>query len=187
MERLTMNALSDEELVVICLRGNNAAFEILVERYQKQLFSMAYRLGGDYDEARDMAQEAFIHIYKELNRFDSSRKFFPWMYRVAHNSCVNFIAKKARETAPLDVAIERYPEDQSIEANPELSYEHQEFSANIHVALLALPEQYRLPLMLKYVEGYSYKEISDHLGLPVSTIETRLFRGRKALQKLLKK
>ena len=77
-----MKHLLDEELVKKCLSGEDAAFEVLVKRYEKQIFSLAYRLCGDYDEAGDLAQEAFLHIYRVLNKFSDDRKFFPWMYRI---------------------------------------------------------------------------------------------------------
>jgi len=173
--------LSDEQLVVLVLEGQKLAFEILVERYQKQIFALAYRLGGDYDEARDLAQEAFLRIYRELPRFDPGRRFFPWMYRVAHNTCINLLHKRPKDVTPLDQVLE-LPDGG---ADPDGSYERIELNEAINSALQALPEQYRLPLVLKYLEGMSYQQISEQLDLPVSTIETRLFRGRGMLKKVL--
>jgi len=176
---------TDEQLVMLCLQGQTAAFEILVSRYQRQVFSLAYRLGGDYDEARDMAQEVFIRIYQELPRFDKSRKFFPWMYRVAHNTCVNALMKRPKETVPLDNLIELHPREISATAAPDSLYESSEIKQTLTTALRELPEQYRLPLFLKYIEGLSYQEICSTLNLPQTTVETRLFRGRKILRKIL--
>lgn len=180
-----MRDLSDEQLVMLVRQGCNDAFSILVERYQKQVFALAYRLGGDYDEARDMAQESFLRVYRELGRYDESRRFFPWMYRVAHNTCINLMHRRPKETTPLDTVLDLQtdPADQAV--NPGLSYEQQETSQVINQALQALPESYRLPLVMKYLEGMSYQQISEQLGLPISTIETRLFRGRKMLKNTL--
>ena len=179
-----MRQLSDEQLVALVLDGQKPAFEILIERYQKQIFALAYRLGGDYDEARDMAQEAFLRIYQELPRFDISRRFFPWMYRVAHNTCINLLHKRPREITPLDQILE-LPDDRDPSIDPDGSYEKLELNQAINSALQALPEQYRLPLVLKYLEGLGYQQISEQLELPVSTIETRLFRARGMLKKAL--
>lgn len=179
-----MERLTDEQLVTLCLDGNRDAFAVIVERYQKQIFALAYRLGGDYDEAQDMAQEAFIRIHKELHRYDASRRFFPWMYRVAHNCCINMLNKRPRNFTPID---ELADIQQSFDerCNPGACYEKLERSAAINHALQQLPEQYRLPLALKYLEGLSYQQISEQLDLPQSTIETRLFRGRAMLRKTL--
>ena len=180
-----MQQLSDEQLVTLVLNGHKQAFDILVERYQKQVFALAYRLGGDYDEARDMAQEAFIRIYRELPKYDCSRKFFSWMYRVAHNTCINILHKRPKETAPLESVYDMAAGDTSAAGSPDASYAQLELSNAINAALQSLPENYRLPLVLKYVTGLSYQEISAQLDLPVSTIETRLFRGRAMLKKAL--
>jgi RNA polymerase sigma-70 factor, ECF subfamily len=180
-----MQHLSDEELVGLVLNGNNEAFELIVERYQNQVFALAYRLGGDYDEAKDMAQEVFIRIYRELPRFDQERRFFPWMYRVAHNTCINLLHRRPREAAPLESVFDLAAGDNSEAGSPTASYEQLEQSEIINQALQSLAENYRLPLVLKYLEGMSYQEVADQLDLPVSTIETRLFRGRALLKKRL--
>ena len=177
-----MQKLSDGQLVTLVLNGRQEAFEVLVERYQKQVFALAYRLGGDYDEARDMAQEAFIRIYQELPKFDNSRRFFPWMYRVAHNTCINILHKRPKETVPLDNVYDLSADAASGSGS---GYEQLELTDTLESALQELPESYRLPLVLKYVGGFSYQEIADQMDLPVSTIETRLFRGRTMLKKAL--
>lgn len=184
-----MERLADAELVERSLKGQKQAYGILIERYQKQVFSLAYRLCGDYDEAQDMAQEVFIHIYGQLSKFDKNYKFFPWLYKLAHNSCVNFIIRKNRINiaASLDDMIETAPIKADNDENPEALFQKKEEEMILYQALKELPEQYRMPLFLKYIEGLSYNEISDKLDLPVSTIETRLFRGRKLLKKGLDK
>jgi RNA polymerase sigma-70 factor (ECF subfamily) len=137
----------------------------------------------DYDEAQDLAQEAFVRIFQELPKFDQTRKFFPWMYRVAHNSCVNSLRKLGKEKAMPDDFSEFEPSDPT--QDPVSSYEKLEQSERIAKAIREMPEQYRLPVLLKYMEGLSYEEISDRLDLSVSTIESRLFRGRNYLRKIL--
>ncbi len=181
-----MRDFSDEQLVTLVLEGRNDAFRILVERYQKQIFALAYRLGGDHDEAQDMAQEAFVRIYQELAKFDCSRRFFPWMYRVAHNTCVNLLHKRPKDTTSLDTIFDAAEADAGGIVDPSRQTEEKELHDVLNEALQTLPENYRLPLIMKYLENMSYQEISQHLGLPVSTIETRLFRGRKMLKDFLR-
>lgn len=175
---------SDEQLVTLVLNGHTESFQILVERYQKQVFSLAYRLCSDYDEAQDLAQESFLRIYQELPRFDVSRRFFPWMYRVAHNACVNQLQRRPRETSPLEESFDLSDEGDP-SARPEQAYDRMEQARTVQEAIAALPENYRAPLVLKYLRHLSYQEIADQLELPVSTIETRLFRGRNMLKKAL--
>jgi len=179
-----MQHLTDEELVALCLEGDKEAFNLIVERYQKQAFSLAYRLGGDYDEARDMAQEAFIKVYSELSRFDCQRRFFPWFYRIAQNTCINFLNKKGKHLTSVE-DIEAFSDTLAAENTPETVILKDETSDILRQALLELPEQFREPLILKYLQGYSYREIAQTLDLPESTIETRLYRGRQMLQKKL--
>lgn len=175
---------TDEQLVTLVLNGRTESFQILVERYQKQVFSLAYRLCGDYDEAQDLAQESFIRIFQELPRFDVSRRFFPWMYRVAHNACVNQLQKRPRDMASIDDSFD-LSDDSDPSSRPDQAYDRQERIRTVQEAIAALPETYRLPLVLKYLRHMSYQEIADQLELPVSTIETRLFRGRNMLKKAL--
>ena len=90
-----MNRRSDEELVALCLAGQKEAFNEIVERYQKPVFKIAYTLSGNYEDASDWAQDSFLQVYRSLNSFDASRgKFFSWLYRVAHNVCVNKVAQR---------------------------------------------------------------------------------------------
>lgn len=177
-----MQQHSDEQLVMLVLNGNRDAFAVLVERYQKQIFSLACKLGGDYDEARDLAQECFLKIYQELPRYDSSRKFFSWMYRVAHNTCLNLLKKRPREQLTEDGQL---LSGDAAAAAPEQDVERRERARGIIEAIASLPEKYRDPLVLKYVEHLSYQEIAQRLDLPLTTVETRLFRGRNMLKEKL--
>ena len=182
-----MERLTDEQLVALTLQGEQAAFNIIVERYQKQVFSLAYRLHNDYDEARDLAQEAFIRIYKQLPGFDQDRKFFPWMYRVAQNTCINVLHSLPKESLNLDEYYERYePEAEGSSRDPLVMLEEREKADDFASMLRDLPEQYRTVILLKYLEGLSYREISERLELPESTVEARLHRGRNYLRNIIK-
>jgi len=206
-----MNHLADEELVQLVLHGRKDAFDVLVRRYQRQLFNIAFNLSGNYEDAADWAQESFLQIYRSLSTFDIGRgKFFSWMYRITHNVCINkvvsrdgFRPKKAAdgedsfcddETAderrksipiPLQSIGELETPESDIGSHPERHLERTQLQAEVQLALSRLDEKYRIPIMLQYLEGMSYKEISEQMNLPQSTIETRLFRARQMLQKSL--
>ncbi len=182
-----MNNLLDEDLARLAQQGNQDAFAELVKRYEKQIFSMAYRLIGDYDEAADLAQEAFLRIYSQLKRYDPEKKFFSWMYRVAQNTCLNALAKKPANIIPVERAEEYFSDDGKNGASePEQDYLNREIRRSIDQAIADLPDNYRDVVYLRYIEDMSYQQIADALDLPLSTVETRLFRGKKQLQQRLK-
>lgn len=181
-----MRNLLDEDLARLAQQGNQDAFAELVKRYEKQIFSLAYRLIGDYDEAADLAQEAFIRIYQMLHRYDPEKRFFSWMYRVAQNTCLNAMQRRPSNVVPVERAEEYFSDTAAGEAaEPERDYLNREIRRNIDRAISELPDNYRDIIYLRYIEDLSYQQIADKLGLPVSTIETRLFRGRKLLQQKL--
>jgi RNA polymerase sigma-70 factor (ECF subfamily) len=139
-------------------------------------------LTNNYHDAVDLTQEVFLHLYQVLDKFDGDRKFFPWMYRIATNVCYNALKKKPKEATSLDNVIE-FVSDQ--DSQPEDKYESKEIRETVHKAITELPENFRIPMVLRYLEDLSYKQISAAMDLPVSTIETRLYRGRIMLQKKL--
>lgn len=177
---------TDQELVQKTLDGDMDSFSVLVERYEKQIYSLTYRLANNPEDARDMAQEVFIHIYKVLDKYDQDRKFFSWMYKVATNVCYNALRRgKNEQSVSLDKVIEIMPLIGWPETQPEQQYERKETQELVRQAVADLPEKYRVPLVLRYLQEMSYKEIAEYMDLPLTTIETRLYRGKAMLQKKL--
>ncbi len=180
-----MKNLLDEDLVKMTLAGKQEAFAELVGRYEKQIFSLAYRLCSDYDEANDLAQEAFIQIYRVLDRYDPEKKFFSWMYRVAHNACINALQRRPKNTVAVEDVGEYLGEATDAFSQPETYYNNKELRTSIDQAIMDLPDNYRDIVYLRYIGEYSYQQIADKTDLPISTIETRLYRGKQLLQKKL--
>lgn len=180
-----MDVLADEALVKLCLEGDRQAFAEIVERYQKQIFSLAFRLTNQVEDAQDLAQEAFLKIYQVLDKYDPTRPFFPWMYKVAVNVCYTALRKKPEPTTPLDKVIDFAPLIPETYTQPEDYIEVKEIQNIVGQALAELPENYRVPLVLRYLEDLTYQQIADVMDLPLTTIETRLFRGKSLLQKRL--
>lgn len=181
-----MEILADEALVKLCLEGDCTAFAEIVNRYQKQIFTLAYRLTNQVEDAQDLAQEAFLKIYQVLDKYDTSRPFFPWMYKVATNVCYTALRKKPQEEIPLDKVIEFAPTVPQAATQPEDYTEVKETQRLVQQALAQLPEKYKVPMVLRYLEDMTYQQIADVMEVPITTIETRLFRGRSLLQKRLK-
>lgn len=182
-----MDRLVDEAVVKLVLEGDAAAFAEIVRRYQKPVYSLAYRLTNNAEDAQDLAQEAFLKIYQVLDKYNDDYKFFSWMYKVAANVCYTGLRKRKNEAeeVALDNIIEFTPLVPSRHSQPEDYAEAREDQRLVRQAIKELPEKYRVPLVLRYLEDFTYQEIADYLDLPVSTIETRLYRAKSLLQKRL--
>lgn len=172
----------DDDLLCVarCLRGDASGFEPIVVRYQRVMFALALRMLGDYEDARDATQNAFIRAYAGLDTYDSERRFFTWLYRIVVNECLNF-RRARRPTEPLAEGIEE-PE----EAGPLRLAENVERSARIDAALVKLPEDQRMVLVLRHFAELSYAEIGDVVGVPEKTVKSRLFEARQRLGELLR-
>lgn len=178
-----MESLSDEKLVQLVLDGDREAFSVLISRYERQIYGLAYRLTNNKHEAQDLGQEAFIKIYQSLAKYDPERPFFSWMYKVASNQCYSLLRKKRDAETPLESVIEFMPDDNLEETSPELFVLKKENQDNVRSALASLPEKYRLALILRFMEDMSYQDIADTMDISLSAVESRIHRGKKLLLK----
>lgn len=179
---------ADEILVKLIVHGNTDAFNELITRYQKQIYSLAYRLTNNIDDAKDLTQEAFIKIYLALGKYDDSRPFSPWMYKIATNIIYSKLRnRKSRlQEVSLHNGIDFLPLIASVETHPEEYSIINENQSLVQQAISELNDRYRVPIVMKYLENLSYKDISGLLDLPIKTVETRLYRGKILLQNRLK-
>lgn len=168
------------------LGGDANAFETLVLEYEKNVYNIALRMTGNSEDAADMTQEAFIKAYNSLQSFRGDSKFSVWLYRIVSNVCLDFLRSRNRrptvslsvedddgEDAQLDVA----DESQS----PELLLDRKLTRESVRRGLDSLPPDYRQILLLREIQGLSYDEIAQALGLEVGTVKSRIFRARKRL------
>jgi RNA polymerase sigma-70 factor, ECF subfamily len=167
----------DSELVARCLAGQTAAFEPLVERYQRPLFNLAFRMLGSYDAAVDATQNAFIKAYQHLDSFDSTKRFFSWIYRILKNECLNVL----RDRRPL----EPLPPDLRASGSPGDDLERRERRAAVQAALRELTVEHREVILLRHFTELSYEEIAAALDIPVKTVRARLYTARRRLATLL--
>ncbi|MCP4537556.1 MAG: sigma-70 family RNA polymerase sigma factor [Chloroflexi bacterium] len=173
-----MKKKSDAELVAKARQGDEAAFEQLVRKHQRYVFNVAYRVLGDYAEAEDMTQEAFVRAWRGLPGFRGQAQFTTWLYRIVHNLCLNRLPKLQREllqTEPLEEVLAS-----SAPSLPD-HFEAQEQVTLLHTELARLPEKYRLVLTLRYLQHLSYNEIAATLDVPMGTVKTHIYRARKLL------
>lgn len=179
---------TDESLVARCRAGDTEAFAVLVDRYRRRIFSLVLRMVGNWDDAQDLAQEAFVRAYQGLHTFDGRQRFSPWLYRIAVNHCISALRRKRPLTAPLEVEedgeLREVPLPDS-SFDPARCWLQAEERRELHQAILALPEKYRAAILLYHVEELSYEEMAQVLDLPINTVRTHLHRARALLRRML--
>lgn len=178
-----MPEMTDEEIVVAVQRGNEKLFGALVERYEGKLMRYAKRFLLEEEDAKDLVQDVFIKGYTNIQSFDASRRFSPWIYRIAHNEFINALRKrKGKESVSLfdfDVLLPHPVAQETAEGEAE----RKEIKQMLERSLKELDAKYREPLVLYYFEDMDYREIGDVLGIPTSTVGVRLRRGKLMLRK----
>lgn len=167
----------DLALVTLAKAGQTEAFGQLIERYQKVMFTVALRMVGNPEDARDITQDAFVKAFQRLATFDTNYRFFSWMYRILVNECLNANRDRKPEDA-LDANTEGVgnPFDSTLEA---------ERRDQIQLALLRLTPEYRTVVVLRHFAGQSYSEIAQALAIPEKTVKSRLYSARQLLGEML--
>jgi len=189
-----IDADEDIEFVLACQKGDTEAFAVLVERHQKQILNIAFRMTGDYDEACDIAQEAFISAYRSIRKFKAEAKFSTWLYRIVINYSKNRLkqmrGRDRREGVSLDdsgeIKTEGILNKSLIDCdNPGTHLEKREREAQVQKCITSLDDEHREVLVLRDIQGFSYEEIRDILKIPDGTVKSRLSRARRALKDCL--
>ncbi|GIP19166.1 ECF RNA polymerase sigma factor SigW [Paenibacillus montaniterrae] len=184
-----MNLL-ESQLVKLALKGDQAAFAELVELYQEKLYHMAYRMLNNRQEAEDVVQETFLRVFNNLERYNDSMKFSTWIYRIATNLCIDRLRKR-KPIYSLDAesteyeGLDGYSMIPSDDRTPESELLLSETQRIIHQAIDTLPPKYKTVMILRYIHELSLQEVGDILDMPVTTIKTRVHRGREFLRKKL--
>ncbi|CAM4010751.1 RNA polymerase sigma factor SigW [Mesobacillus zeae] len=173
------------------IKGDQDAYGEIVELYRDKVFQLCYRMLGDRHEAEDIAQEAFIRAFININSFNQNLKFSSWIYRIATNLCIDRIRKKKPDyfldaEVPGTEGLTMYSQISSDTVLPEDELESLELQDEVQKEISKLPEKYRMAIVLKYIEELSLNEISEILDLPLGTVKTRIHRGREALRQQLK-
>ena len=180
--------IPDEKLVFASQRGDTKAFEILIRRYQRQVFNLIYQMTHNVEVVEDIGQDIFIAAFKAIKDFKAQSSFFTWLYRIAINHCKNYLTASNRtQDAEKRYRIEQHsveiPED--YEKNPQSMLLAKEFVEQMEEAMASLPAEQRIVLTLCEFQGLSYQEIAEILGCPIGTVRSRLSRARSGLQEIL--
>lgn len=172
--------LADDELVKLVQSGEVVPFDELVRRYQIKIHDLCYKMIKNYDDARDVAQEVFLKAYRNINKFYGRSKFSTWLYRIAVNTCLNFI-KKQRPTEEIKEEILELPKD-----SPVQRYKNKRIREEIYGAVAKLPNVQKTVFTLRALEEMPYQEISEILKKPLSTVKVDYHLAVKNLKNYLK-
>ncbi len=181
----------DQQLIQRARKGDQKAFEALLNKYKNLVYHVMMRMVRNPQEAEDLSQEAFIKAFNALNSFNEEYAFSTWLMKIATNNCIDFLRKKKLRTYSIDEPIQ-YKEEQvqmelpDQEPTPEKQLLSDERSKMIDEAIESLPPRYRYVIVLRHKEEKSYEEIADILKLPLGTVKARIFRAREMLNKHIK-
>jgi RNA polymerase sigma-70 factor (ECF subfamily) len=181
----------DQTLVEQVQQGDKQAFDVLVLKYQNKIIQLVNRYVHDSDEARDVAQEAFIKAYRAIGRFRGDSAFYTWLYRIAINTAKNYLVASGRRPPRSDIDAqdaEQYEGATGLKeyATPERLLLKDEILAAIAEAIDELPDDLRTAITLRELEGLSYEEIAQTMECPIGTVRSRIFRARDAIDTRLK-
>lgn len=172
--------MEDDVLIERFLCGDEEGFTMLVKKYQDHVINIVYSLTGDSDGAEDITQEIFIKVYKNLPLFEKKAGFSTWLYRICVNTTYNYLKKEKRY-----VPFGYVQETDIFKKRPLENLESREKQELIKKAIERLPFRFRAVIVLKEIEGLSYKDIAKALGCRMGTVESRLFRAREMLREIL--
>lgn len=177
-------------LIERCRRGDMRAFAELIAPYESKVYALAFRMCGNHSDAADLAQEAFIRVYSALSSFRGEAAFSTWLYRIVTNVCLDELRRRSRTMLEFyagsgEEALRHRMVYYGEEQGPEEAYERKEIRLTIEEAIQALPEEQRMVIILRDVEGYSYQEVAEMLSLSLGTVKSRLNRARENLKELL--
>ncbi len=176
------------ELIMRSQKGDIEAFEELISLHQQQVFTMAYRFMGNYEDASDLAQEALLRAYKSIDKFRLDASFKTWIYRIVANVCCDEIRRRQRRAEvslnePIITEkgeIRREQGDNS--RSPENIYLQKEQAEYLQQLISSLAPEYRITLVMRDIQGFSYQEIAEKLGCSLGTVKSRLSRARRVLR-----
>ncbi|MDB5758908.1 MAG: rpoE [Burkholderia sp.] len=189
---LTTERDIDQLLVERVQRGDKRAFELLVSKYQRKLMRLVSRLVRDQAEAEDVVQEAFIKAYRALPQFRGDSAFYTWLYRIGINTAKNYLVTQGRRAPTSTEAdaeeAETFDDGEHLRDinTPESMLATKQIAETVNVAMDALPEELRMAITLREIEGLSYDEIAEAMGCPIGTVRSRIFRAREAIAEKLR-
>lgn len=173
---------SEAVTIEACKRGDREAFQVLFETHKDRVYTIAFHYSGNEATARDVTQQVFLKLFNCIGQFREDSQFTTWLYRIVANACADE-HRKRRRFVPFSPEIE--VKNMSLSAHQEEAVHRREVANSVRGAIRELTPKLRLPILLKYVEGMSYDEIAEALGVSIGTVSSRLNRGHKMLARKL--
>jgi len=186
-----LDTLTDEKLIEQCRAGRREAFDVLIKRYERPIYHLAYRLSGNYDDAHDIAAETFLRIFRAIGTFQYAVTLPAWINRIVANVFYDTRRHAYRHPAvSLDALVEKagdslLTDEKTSSKSPQEQVEENERKSILNRAIRSLPDYQRMMVTLFHSEGRSYDEIADIMKIPVGTVKSRLNRARLALRERL--
>jgi RNA polymerase sigma factor (sigma-70 family) len=181
----------DSRLIQDALKGDDRAYQKLMEKYHDAIHNFIYRMVHDREQVEDLTQEAFIKAFASLKSFNEEFAFSTWLYKIATNNSIDYIRKKKLQMYSIDKPIESKDSDFTFELPDETAEADKDLITDQRVRLIReaidqLPEKYRMVIQLRHAEERSYEEIAKALRLPIGTVKAHIFRARELLYKQLR-
>ena len=182
---------ADQALIERVQKGDKRAFDVLVLKYQQRVINIVMPYVKDYGYAQDISQEAFIKAYRALANFRGDSAFYTWLYRIAINTAKNYLVSKNRRPPSSDIEADIAVQIDTGErlkqrSTPENEMLQEEIAKTIKETVEGLPDELRIAITLREMEGLSYEEIATAMSCPIGTVRSRIFRAREAIDNTLR-
>jgi RNA polymerase sigma-70 factor (ECF subfamily) len=190
-ENASESSLEDDKLVARAVKGDQAAFRELMDKYQKPLYFHVLKMVKDREQVEDLVQEAFMKAFDNLGSYNTKYAFSTWLYRITTNHTIDYLRKKKLQTFSMNEPVKTKDGEVQFQlkdeqAETDRSIIRKQRQTIIHEAIENLPEKYRAVIELRHLQELSYDEIAEQLDLPLGTVKAHIFRAREMLYKALK-
>lgn len=178
--------MNERELIARLQKRDEAAFEELIRQYEKKVYTLCFRMCGNSEDAEEAAQDAFLALWRGIDRFRQESSLSTWIYRLATNACIDTLRRRKKQSGSVSLDDEElFVDAVDTSPQPQETVEHRETQKLLQEGLSALPEEYRKVLILREVEGLSYTEIAESASIELGTVKSRISRGRSLLRNFL--
>lgn len=178
--------MNERELIARLQKRDEAAFEELIRQYEKKVYTLCFRMCGNSEDAEEAAQDAFLALWRGIDRFRQESSLSTWIYRLATNACIDTLRRRKKQSGSVSLDDEElFVDAVGTSPQPQETVEHRETQKLLQEGLSALPEEYRKVLILREIEGLSYTEIAESASIELGTVKSRISRGRSLLRNFL--
>lgn len=178
--------MNERELIARLQKRDEAAFEELIRQYEKKVYTLCFRMCGNSEDAEETAQDAFLALWRGIDRFRQESSLSTWIYRLATNACIDTLRRRKKQSGSVSLDDEElFVDAVDTSPQPQETVEHRETQKLLQEGLSALPEEYRKVLILREIEGLSYTEIAESASIELGTVKSRISRGRSLLRNFL--